>query len=93
MISPATRHRTAAMSSGGIVCTPTLMARYVLPHTTYTMSRQAHATTVARRAAPVFSSGRTVRTASGRSTCTFCSLTVSSLPVETGHDEWQDRRP
>jgi hypothetical protein len=34
MIIPATRFRTAAISSGGIVSTPTLMARYVLPHTT-----------------------------------------------------------
>jgi hypothetical protein len=34
------RLRAAAMSRGGMVSTPTRMARYVLPHTTHTMSRQ-----------------------------------------------------
>ena len=33
-ISPAIRYRTPASSSGGIVSTPTRMARYVLPQTT-----------------------------------------------------------
>jgi len=55
MIRPASSCRAAAISSGGIVSTPTLMARYVLPQTTYTMSRQAQATRLARRAGSVFS--------------------------------------
>ena len=52
MIRPATRFRAPASSSGGIVSTPTLMARYVLPHTSHTMSRDTHATTLGRRAGP-----------------------------------------
>ena len=53
MIRQATRFRAAAISSGGIVSTPILMNRYVLPHTTHTMSRQTQATRGADRAGPV----------------------------------------
>jgi len=53
MMIPAITFRVAASSSGGIVSTPTRMDRYVLPQTTYTMSRQAQATRLARRAGSV----------------------------------------
>ena len=52
MIRPATRFLAAAISSGGIVSTPTLMARYVLPHTSHTMNKDTHAPTLARRTGP-----------------------------------------
>jgi hypothetical protein len=55
MMKPATNCRAAAISSGGIVSTPTRMARYVLPHTTYTMSRHTQAARLARRAGDVSS--------------------------------------
>ena len=52
---PATRFRAAAISSGGIVSTPIRMARYVLPHTTQTISRHTQATKPARRTGRVLS--------------------------------------
>ena len=36
---PATRYRTDAIVNGGIVSTPQRIARYVEPHTTYTIAR------------------------------------------------------
>ena len=73
MIAPAITNRTAARTSGGIVSSPTLMARYVLPQTTHTMSNATHARRLTRRTTSVFSIDRTTCGASpGPTSCSAC---------------------